>query len=397
VDVTRKTNKLTAVSIRNLSEPGRYGDGNGLYLTIAKDGAKRWALIYQMAGRRREMGLGNLSAVTLAQARELARGAHGLIAKGIDPIDARSRPPGIPTFAKAGEELIADLSPGWTGAKTEESWARSFNSHAAVLAKRSIDSIGTDDVLRVLRPIWATKAESAGKLRERIERLLDYAKAQGWRSGENPARWKGHLALMLPPRQKLTRGHHRSLPYLAMPEFMADLRGRRALASKALEFTILTAAREDMALSATWSEISGDLWTVPASRAKRKPGDLRPHRVPLSPAVMVLLDSVRPRRAAPSAYIFPGEVAGRPLSNQTMDRLLWRMKVDATPHGFRSTFRDWAGDCTDFPREVAEEALAHTIGDDVERAYRRVDALEKRRKLMAAWADYCATPPPSEQ
>jgi integrase len=397
VNVARKINQLTAVSIRSLSEPGRYGDGNGLYLTIAKDGTKRWALIYQMAGRRREMGLGNLSAVSLAEAREATRDAHKLIKDGVDPIDARQRPAGIPTFAEAGKGLIADLSPGWRGAKTEESWTRSFESHAAPLAKRSIDSIGTDDVLRVLRPIWATKAESAGKLRERVERLLDYAKANGWRSGENPARWRGHLALMLPPRQKLTRGHHRSLPYAAMPKFMADLRGRKALAAKALEFTILTASREDMALSATWREVSGDLWTVPASRAKRKPGDLRPHRVPLPPAVLELLDSVRPRRAAPGAYIFPGEVEGRPLSNQTMDRLLWRMKVDATPHGFRSTFRDWAGDCTEFPREVAEEALAHTIGDDVERAYRRGDALEKRRKLMTAWADYCATPPPSEQ
>lgn len=391
----RKVNQLTVRTIQSLSEPGRHGDGNGLYLTIGKDGAKRWALIYQLNGRRREMGLGNIAVVGLAEAREAAREAHKLIAAGVDPIDARQRPAGIPTFKDAGAALISDLAPGWRGAKTEAGWARSFDSHAAALAKRPIDGITTEDVLRVLRPLWSAKPESAGKLRERIERLLDYATTKGWRKGENPARWKGHLALMLPARQKLTRGHHRALAYRDLPAFMQALSQRRAVAARALEWTILTASRETMALDATWREIDGDLWTVPAIRAKRKAGDNRPHRVPLSPEAVALLDRMRPKRAAPKAYIFPGEAKERPLSNQAMDRLLMRMKVDATPHGFRSTFRDWAGDCTEFPREVAEEALAHTIGDDVERSYRRGDALEKRRKLMAAWAKFCTTPPPS--
>lgn len=386
----REVDRLTAVEVRNLSKPGRYGDGQGLYLDIAEDGVKRWLLRFQMRGRRRDMGLGAVTPQNgLGQARKAAQAAREQIAKGIDPIEARRRPAGVPAFADHARTLIADLAPGWRGDKTKAGWERSLLSHAAKLGPRLVDQIATDDVLAVLRPMWSAKPESAGKLRERIERVLDSARAAGFIADpwENPARWKGHLSHMLPKRQKLSRGHHAALPYTQASEVFGRLIQKEGMGAKALVVTILTAAREGMTIGAKWSEIKGDLWVIPASRMK----DGREHRVPLSGAA---LEALRRVESAPShrvGYIFKGSKRGSHISNATMDKAVKTLKIDATVHGFRSTFRDWAGDCTEYPREVVEAALAHAIGDAVERAYRRGDALEKRRKLMDDWAAYLSS------
>jgi integrase len=254
------------------------------------------------------------------------------------------------------------------------------------LREKPLDEIRTDDVLAALKPIWQTKSETASRLRGRIERVLDAAKARGLRSGENPARWRGHLDHLLPKRQKLTRGHHPALPYLDVPAFVADLRNRETVAALALEFTILNASRTGEVLGAKWDEIDREaaIWTIPRERMKAG----REHRVPLTDRGLEILDAVEKVRTGD--YVFPGQRRGKPLSGMAMEMLLRRMKIEkATVHGFRSSFRDWAGECTPFPREIAEAALAHTVGDETERAYRRGDALEKRRKLMAAWAAFC--------
>jgi integrase len=258
--------------------------------------------------------------------------------------------------------------------------------YAAPMRRKPVDTVSTEDVLGVLKPIWTEKPETASRLRGRIEVVLDAARAAGHRTGENPARWKGHLAQLLSKRQKLTRGHHAALPYAEVPDFVARLHEQTGLAALALEFTILTAARSGEALGAKWSEIDFDekLWTVPAARMKGS----REHRVPLSSRALAAL--AQTRKLQTNDYVFPGQKRGRPLSGMSMEMLLRRMKVeDVTVHGFRSSFRDWAGDKTSFPREVAEAALAHAIGDETEAAYRRSDALVKRRKLMEAWAAYC--------
>jgi len=264
-----------------------------------------------------------------------------------------------------------------------------LTNYAAPLRSKPINEIGTDDVLGVLTPLWQSKSETTSRLRGRIERVLDAARAKGLRSGENPARWRGHLDHLLPKRHKLTRGHHAAMPYVDVPAFMVDLRGREAVAALALEFLILTAARSSEVMGAVWSEIDRDakIWTIPASRMKAG----REHRVPLTAQALAILDGIEKVRT--SDYVFPGQKCGRPLSVLALAMRLRRMKVEnATVHGFRSSFWDWAGERTAFPREVAEAALAHVVGDETERAYRRGDALEKRRKLMEAWAGFLSAP-----
>lgn len=382
VGMARTVNRLSARTVATTTRPGRHADGGGLYLVVDKGGAKRWALLVTVRGRRREYGLGGVTAANgLKEAREKAVEALRAIERGDDP----SRPAmASPRFSEASESVIGDLSPGWRGAKTEAGWRRSLLTHAKAIGNIPVDLIETEDVLNVVRPLWTTKPESGGKLRERIEVVLDAAKARGWRTGDNPARWRGHLALLLPKRAKLTRGHHRALPYADLPGFMAQLGEQTAMSARALEWTILTAAREDMTLGLTWGELQPGLWTIPKDRMKMG----QPHRVPLGTRTEAILETVRLEGLKPTDLVFPGAKAGRPMSNATMDALLDRMKVAVTVHGFRSTFRDWAGDKTDHPREVAEAALAHRVGDDAERAYRRGDALEKRRRLMTDWEAY---------
>jgi len=292
------------------------------------------------------------------------------------------------TFGEAADALVESMSPSWRNAKHRAQWTMTLSVYCAPIAGSAVADIGTDDVLRVLKPLWLAKAETASRLRGRMERVLDLAKARGMRSGENPARWRGHLDALLPKRQKLTRGHHKSMPFDAVPEFIAKLREMDGIAPKALEFTILTAARSGEVLGARWDEIdwTTSVWTVPAARTK----GAREHRVPLSDAAIEITNAMAEIRS--SDFVFPGTKPAKPLSNMALEMVLRRALVDTTVHGFRSAFRDWAGETTAFPREIAEAALAHLIGDEVERAYRRGDALQKRRALMDAWATFCQRP-----
>ena len=290
------------------------------------------------------------------------------------------------TFGDTADALLESMSPSWRNAKHRAQWAMTLRVYCASLTNTPVGNVTTDEVLRVLKPLWATKAETASRLRGRIERVLDFAKARGMRSGENPARWRGHLDALLPKRQKLTRGHHKAMPFADVPEFMTALRDMGGIASKALAFAILTAARSGEVLGARWEEIelNAKVWTVPAARIKAG----REHRVPLSKRALAILAELAKLRL--NDFVFPGLKLGSPLSAMALEAVLRRANVDVTVHGFRSAFRDWAGERTAFPREVAEAALAHLVGDEVERAYRRGDTLEKRRKLMDSWASFCA-------
>lgn len=285
------------------------------------------------------------------------------------------------------DSVRESLSTGFRNAKHIAQWKSTLETYAAPLSGLPVDTVSTDDVLAVLKPIWSTKAETASRVRGRIEKVLDAAKAKGFRQGENPARWRGHLDHLLPRPSKLARGHHAAMPYEIVAAFVVLLRSRDAMAAVALELCILTAARSGEVLGMRWSEINMDkeVWTVPANRMKAG----REHRVPLSKSAMAILARIAPVSST-GEYAFAGQSPGKPLSNMAMEMVLRRMKVeDATVHGFRSSFRDWAGNETNFSREVVETALAHVIGDKAEQAYRRGDALDKRRTLMEAWADYC--------
>jgi integrase len=383
--MAREIDKLTARKVDTLKATGRHSDGGGLYLNVTDTGAKSWLFMWKKAGRRREMGLGSIRDVPLARARTLAFEARQHLASGRDPLAAREKPASM-TFGDAATALVESMSPSWRNAKHRAQWTMTLTVYGAPLAGLAVADITTGDVLGVLKPLWLKKPETASRLRGRIERTLDFAKARGMRSGENPARWRGHLDALLPKRPKLTRGHHKALPFADVPAFVAKLRERQGPAPAALEFAILTAARSGEVFGATWDEIDldGRIWTVPAARMKAG----REHRVPLTDRAVTILKTMLKLRT--SEFVFPGMKADRPLSVMALEMVLRRMKVDATVHGFRSAFRDWTGESTAFPREIAEAALAHLVGDAVERAYRRGDALEKRRALMEAWEGYCA-------
>ncbi len=381
--------KLTARAAAT-TKPGRYGDGAGLYLVVSESGARKWVFRFSFAGKVTEMGLGAADLVSLAEARDKALEARRTLASGRNPIEARRAAmvavAGKPTFGAVADALIAAKESEWRNAKHRAQWRMTLETYAALLRSRPVDEIDTEAVLAVLKPIWQAKPETASRLRGRIEAVLDAAKAQGLRSGENPAAWRGHLSHLLPKRGVLTRGHHAAMDYRAVPAFLAQLRGREATAALALEFCILTATRSGETLGARWSEIdmAAKVWTVPAARMKAA----RAHRIPLSDRAMAILEKLSAARTGD--FVFPGQRGDKPLSNMAMEMVLRRMKLDGvTVHGFRSAFRDWAGNETSFPREVAEAALSHVIGDKAEQAYRRGDALEKRRALMAAWAQHC--------
>ena len=381
----RALNKLSDVSAKAEKRPGRHSDGGGLYLNVSPSGTKSWRLMWVRDGKRREMGLGGYPVVTLAKARSKAAACRTAISAGRDPIVERLRE-AEPTFGECADQYIASIRSEWRNAKHEYQWNQILTAHCQPIRTKRVSEIDTDDVLKVLTPIWQSKNETASRLRGRIERVLDFAKVKGWRTGENPALWRGHLRNILPKRQKLQRGHLAAMPYEDVPEFVERLGKTEAMAARALEFAILTVARSGEVLGATWQEIDFDrkLWTVPKHRMKAG----EPHTVPLSDAALTVLKPLHEARV--NDIVFPGFRSGRPLSGMAMEMLLRRMKVtNATVHGFRSSFRDWCGDKTSFPREVAEAALAHKVGDEVERAYRRSDALEKRRRLMQEWADYC--------
>jgi integrase len=388
-------------------------DGGGLYLqvTAGVNGEVRKSWLFRFATGKitlsrsgkprreeRQMGLGSLDTVSLAEARDRAAAARRLRERGIDPIDekrdqraaqalaaARSM-----TFDQCRDAYIADNRAGWRNAKHAAQWTATLNAYVTpIFGKLSVQTIDVGLVLKVLRPIWPTKPETANRVRGRIERILDWAKVNGYRSGENPARWRGHLDHLLPRRAKVRPvKHHPALPYSEIGSFVAELRQRDAVAARALEFAILTAARTGEVLGARWDEIDLEarVWTIPASRMKSR----REHRVPLSdPALAVIKDMQRVRE---NDHVFPGSRRAV-LSGMAMEIVLRRMgRKDITVHGFRSTFRDWAAELTSFSPELAELALAHSVGDKVEAAYRRSDLFDKRRELMRAWALHCGRP-----
>lgn len=380
--------KLTARTVAT-AKPGRFGDGRGLYLVVSESGARKWVFRFTFAGRVTEMGLGGAGAISLAEARRFADEARREVAAGRNPIEARREAARIaaskPTFGRCVDAFLEAKSSEWRNEKHRAQWAMTLRTYAAPLRDLPIDEVDTEAVLSVLQPLWQSVPETASRLRGRIEAVLDAARAQGHRHGENPARWRGHLDHLLAKRQKLARGHHAAMPYSDVPAFVARLRPREAVAALALEFTILTAARSGEVLGARWPEfdLEAKVWTIPATRMKAG----KEHRVPLSTRAVSILAKLGEARIGD--FVFPGQRSGKPLSGMAMEMVLRRMKAEGvTVHGFRSSFRDWCGEETHFPREVAEAALAHVAGDATERAYRRGDALEKRRGLMEAWADY---------
>lgn len=390
--VSRARNKLSARQVATLTEPNVYSDGGGLYLRVRASG-RSWFFIGTYNGKRIELGLGSALDVTLAKARERAAEIRTMLVDGIDPRVERAKAklvaeekPAV-TFGAFALELVDSLEDGFKNPKHRQQWRNTLKTYANPLWDVPIDGVTTEQILAVLQPIWLTKAETASRVRGRIERVLDAAKVKGLRSGENPARGRGHLDLLLPKRSKASVKHHPALPFAKIAEFMAQLRERPAIAARALEFTILTAARSGEARGMTWAEVNlGDkLWTVPAERMKAQVV----HEVPLSDAALAVLEAMRSDGQKPTDVVFPAPRGGA-LSDMSLSQLLKRMgHQDITVHGFRSTFRDWAGEKTQFGREEVEMALAHTVASSVERAYRRGRALEKRRELMAEWAKFC--------
>lgn len=391
----------TDKALSQLNEPGKtYSDsikGTGLYLLVTKAATRRWLFVYNRHGKRREMGLGLVDgpkAVSMKAARDQARAHQQTLTNGGDPWTearlAKEQRAKVQSFGEFADAFINEQAEGFRNAKHIAQWKMTMEVYAKRLRPLSIDKIETADVLAVLKPIWLTKPETAKRTQGRIERILDAAKAQGMRTGENPARWRGHLDMLLPRQSKLSRGHHAALPYPDVPAFVSQVRSVEAISALALEFLILTAARTGEVIGARWNEIDleNELWTVPAGRMKAG----REHRAPLSARALEILQYVSPLKAEPDAFVFPGGKEGRGLSVMAMTMMLRRCgKGDYTVHGFRSAFRDWAGEETDTPREVAEAALAHVVGDATERAYRRGDALQKRRELMDAWDVFCAS------
>lgn len=392
--------KITAAKLRTLTKPGIYGDGGGLYLRVRGASGSAWLYRYKRNGKGHLMGLGSLMDVSLAEAREAATAARKLVRQGVDPIARRrgeeAARAGLNTFTEVAAAYIAAHQASWKNAKHRQQWTNTLDAYAfPVLGKLGVAMIGTAEITRVLEPIWHEKPETAARVRGRIEAVLDFATARGWRTGENPARWRGHLANILPARGKLARvQHHAALPWREMGAFMAALAGQAGMAAMALRFAILTAARTGEVISARWCEVDMHtaIWTVPAARMKAG----REHRVPLSDAALAVLRDAAMLGSDPAAFVFPGARKGKPISNMAMAQLLKRMgRDDLTVHGFRSTFRDWCAEATGTPRELAEAALAHTLHDKVEAAYQRADLMEKRRRLMAEWAGFCTSPAPA--
>ncbi|AMM84142.1 integrase arm-type DNA-binding domain-containing protein [Martelella sp. AD-3] len=385
-------NLLTVKEIKNATK-AKLRDGDGLWLHRAKSGNRHFVFIYIRNGRRREMGLGVYGAgtgqVSLADARAKAEEIRAILGRGGNPfteMEERKAARRVTTFGECADDYIAAMEDSWRNEKHRAQWRMTLDVYAEPLHKIAVPDVATDDIVRVLKPIWKTKAETASRLRGRIEKVLDHAKARGLRDGENPARWRGHLDNILPKREKLTRGHHAAMPYKDVPAFFQRLSASNGVGARALAFTILTGSRTGEVMGALWDEFDLDeaVWTVPAIRMKAK----RLHRVPLSPPSLAVLEGMKQIRM--DGFVFPGARADRPISNMTMTKALKTYGGgDFTVHGFRSSFRDWVSEETNFQSEVAEAALAHIVGDETERAYRRGDALDKRRKLMDAWAKFC--------
>jgi integrase len=392
-------NVLTPLAVKN-AKPGRHADGGGLHLLVKESGTRSWVYRFMLNGKSRDIGLGAAgpNGMSLANARD-ARDALRLKVKGgIDPLEERqqqaaealaavqaAKVAGI-TFRAVAETYIGANEESWRNDKHRQQWKNTLATYVyPVIGDLPVAEVGTAHVLKILEPIWRVKAETASRVRGRMETILDTAKARGYRDGENPARWRGHIEQILPARSRLTRGHHKAMPYDAIPAFVGALQRRDAVAALALEFTILTAARTGEVIGANWGEVDLEkaMWTIPASRMKAT----KEHRVPLSPRALEILAVTK---GLHSEWLFPAMKGGK-ISGMAMSMLLRRMKIDVTVHGFRSSFRDWSAECSSYAHEVCEMALAHVISNKAEAAYRRGDLFEKRRCLMNDWATFCVS------
>jgi integrase len=395
--MARTLNKLSPLRVQKLRRKGLHSDGGGLYLRISDSGTKGWIFRFGDSGKLHDHGLGPVHTVSLPEARGLAQECRKLRLQGIDPIAHRraaiasrkAMQAKSMTFAECAAAYIASHEAGWRNAVHSRQWTNSLQQHVhPVIGALPVAAIDTGLVMKVIEPIWTKIPETATRLRGRVESILDWARVRGYRDGENPARWRGHLDHLLPARSKVQRvEHYAALPYAEIGSFMAELRQQTSISARALEFLILTAARRGEALEARWTEIDipNAVWTIPASRMKAD----REHRVPLSGAALAVLKRMQAVRR--NEFVFPGRHGQ--FESKALFRVLQRLgRGDITAHGFRSSFRDWASERSNFPREVAEMALAHAIGSQVEAAYRRGDLFEKRRKLMGAWAEYCDKP-----
>lgn len=395
----RAINKLSARKVDTLSKPGLYGDGLGLYLQVSTFGTKSWLYRYMIDGKARKMGLGPCHTVTLAMAREKATEARRKVLEGIDPIDQRQAvklarradAAKVMTFRQCAEKYIDAHKVGWKNPKHAAQWPSTLETYVyPVFGDLPVASVDVDLVQKAIEPIWTTKSETAGRVRGRIETVLDWATACKYREGDNPARWGGNLKYRLPKPSSVAKvKHHAALPYAEIGDFMPLIRAQEGNGARALEFVILTAVRTSEAINATWAEFDLDagMWTIPAERMKAG----KEHRVPLSNRAVELLRAM-PRETG-NPFVFIGDRKGKPLSNMALLMTLRRMgRDDLTVHGFRSTFRDWAAEQTAYANEMLEMALAHAVSDKTEAAYRRGDMVEKRRRLMRDWAEYCSKP-----
>jgi integrase len=387
--MAKSINKLKSRTILNLSTPGLHGDGNGLYLRVTQTGSRSWMFRYMIAGRARTMGLGAARVISLANARHRALDLQRLIQGGIDPLiqqqlSASAAENEKVTFQSCAQAYVAAHEPSWRNQKHIAQWRATLETYCfPKIGQKAVAVITTDDVLSILEPIWTLKPETAGRVRGRIENILDWATVKKHRAGDNPARWRGHLDKLLPAKSKVRRvKHHAALPYGDVGQFFAQLRQQDACGARALAFCILTATRTSETIGARWDEIDWEraIWTIPGERMKAG----RSHRVPVSADALAVLKQMQPPFGP---YVFPGAKEGEPLSNMAMTKCLSRMgRTDITVHGFRSTFRDWAAETTSHPNEVVEMALAHTIKNAAEAAYRRGDMLDRRQRLMSDWA-----------
>lgn len=393
----RSIHRLSALGAARLKKPGYYCDGGGLYLQVSASLTRSWVYRFRRAGRLREMGLGALLAVTLAEARATAAQCRSMLRDGTDPIEARRTAQmserlseaRTKTFDECTKAFIKTNRAGWKNDKHVSQWENTLATYASpIIGELSVRDVDTALIVRVLEPIWQKTPETAGRVRGRMESILDWATVHKYREGENPARWRGHLDKILPARSKVRKvQHHPALPYAEAPTFIKALKNQEGVAARGLELLILTATRTNEIIGAVRSEfdLEAATWTIPAERMKAE----RAHRVPLSVAAVELLRTLLD--STDGELLFPGAKKGKPLSNMAMLTVLRRMKRnDLTVHGFRSTFRDWVAECTDYPNEMAEMALAHAVGDKVEAAYRRGDMFRRRLQMMADWADYCS-------
>jgi integrase len=405
----RRATGLTAAKVSK-ARPGRYGDGAGLYLLVRSATAKYWLFRYVRRGKMREAGLGPArgpAAVSLANARKKARRLHDMVREGLDPLDEREAETAKQkaaaalaasksvTFRDVAKRYLDAHESSWRNPKHRQQWRNTLRDYVLpAIGDMPAASVGTGEVMQIVEPLWKVKPETASRVRGRIESILDYAKVRDWRAGENPARWRGHLDHLLPARSKVRRvEHHAALPWREIGAFVAALHGQTGVSARTLEFAVLTAGRSGEVRGATWAEMDlrEGTWTIPYGRTKAGRG----HRVPLTKAALAILEKMAELRTdgRPGALVFPGGRSGRPLSDVALAKAIraagW---TDATTHGFRSSFRDWCAEATNYPRELAEKALAHTLSDKVEAAYQRGDMFDKRRRLMSEWAEFCARP-----